>query len=418
MRILVASPYLPWPLNSGGNAAQFSTFKCLADDHQFTLVCPIFTEAATIAAQELQAQLPQVKIRAVYCGERAPSQPSARRFLAALARRTIRYGKRLLAPPPPRTPQSNGLFYPFDPLPEAMIRVLDEELAKGVDVCQAEFAETLSLGTWFPPHVPSLFIHHQIHFVYAQRSLDTGSRDGYSTYLATWMHAQERIALQHYNGVVTFSEPDRQALLPYVSPDKVFTSPFPIPADVGIARELPSGFDGRFLFVASEDHAPNRDALKWMLESIWPEILRQLPKSTLLVIGKWREETRASFAAPGVQFSGFVPDLTEVLRGGIMLVPLRVGSGIRVKIIVALAQGVPVISTAIGSEGMPLADGQEIMMRDRAPEFAAAAVEVARDPELWRRLTVAGKEAISRHYSPESVRQRRNEIYAALTRRG
>ena len=99
-----------------------------------------------------------------------------------------------------------------------------------------------------------------------------------------------------------------------------------------------------------------------------------------------------------------------------MLAPLRIGSGIRVKIIAAMAQGVPVVSTSVGSEGLLVSDGDELLVRDSESEFAAAATQLASDQILWRRLALAGQAAVSKHYSPEGVRQRRNTIYANLVK--
>ena len=100
-----------------------------------------------------------------------------------------------------------------------------------------------------------------------------------------------------------------------------------------------------------------------------------------------------------------------------MLVPVRIGSGLRVKILTALAQGVPVVSTRVGGEGLLVQDGREILVRDEASEFAAAAVELAGKPELWRRLAMAGRAAAVKHYSAEEVRRRRNEIYASIVKK-
>jgi glycosyltransferase involved in cell wall biosynthesis len=73
-----------------------------------------------------------------------------------------------------------------------------------------------------------------------------------------------------------------------------------------------------------------------------------------------------------------------------------------------------VVSTRVGSEGLLVQDGQEILVRDETSEFAAAAVELAGQTELWRRLAVAGRAAVAKHYSAEEVRRRRNEIYADI----
>jgi glycosyltransferase involved in cell wall biosynthesis len=137
-------------------------------------------------------------------------------------------------------------------------------------------------------------------------------------------------------------------------------------------------------------------------------MLRLLPSSRLVVIGKWDESFEAKHSSSRVAFAGFVEDLPAILRGGIMLVPLRIGGGIRAKIIAAMAQGVPVVSTSVGCEGLLVKDGQDLLVRDDVPGFAAAAVQLAAEPQLWRRLATAGQASVTQHYSPAGVRNRRN----------
>lgn len=414
MRILIASQFLPWPINTGGISAVFSTLKCLENDHQFTLVCPVYDEAGEADATALQSQLPRVNLRAVFCGQ----APRGKQKLSRRAAKwVVQHGRRLFPPPDPPASRPRGRpGYPFSRLPEKIIVTLQEEISKGVDLCQAEFAAMLSLGAWFPKHIPKLFIHHQIHFIYSERCLEISGRDAYSNYLDARWRVEEIAHLQQFDGVVTFSEQDRRALLPWVTPEKVFVSPFPLPSDCETALDLSGQFDGRFLFLASGEHDPNRDALEWFLAAIWPEMLRLLPSSRLVVIGKWDESFEAKHSSSRVAFAGFVEDLPAILRGGIMLVPLRIGGGIRAKIIAAMAQGVPVVSTSVGCEGLLVKDGQDLLVRDDVPGFAAAAVQLAAEPQLWRRLATAGQASVTQHYSPAGVRNRRNEIYAAITR--
>ncbi len=411
MRILVASPYLPWPLWSGGNAAQFSTLHCLAQDHDFTLVCPVYAQAQRGCAEQLQRQLPTVRVRAVFCG--ASPQPLPVRAV----RRGLRVARRLLRPlvhQGPDTPEQRLPWYPFQPLPEPFVAALQEELDRGTDLCQAEFAEMMPLGAWFPRELPKLFIHHQVHFVYAQRFLASHGETPYGRYLENIMRAQEVALLGCFDRVIVFGAPDKLALAPYLDDAKVSISPFPIPADVGVAREIPERFDGRFLFIGSDEHSPNRDALDWLLSDIWSGIARQLPRAQLTVVGQWSQAARASYAASPIRFAGFVDDLARVLRGGILLVPLKIGSGIRTKILAALAQGVPVVTTPVGVEGLAVPDGCGCLVRSNPAEFASAAVELAQQPRLWSRVASSGMQAVASTYSPESVRQRRNEIYSQV----
>ena len=312
-------------------------------------------------------------------------------------------------------PTVNTLYYPFNPRSEAYLKAVSAELEKGVDVCQVEFAEMMPLGCGLPAAIPRVFIHHQIHYVYARRCIEAqGDPNGYAHYLATVMEAQEFAYLQHFDTIVTFSREDREAIQPRLPGVNIVTSPFPVPADLSDGSAVAAAFAGHFCFVASGSHNPNRDALEWLLSEIWPQIAAQLPSATLRIIGEWSPADQALFARPGVKFLGFVPELPPVLHGGIMLVPLRVGSGLRVKILAALTLGVPVVTTAIGAEGLLLEPGAEMLVGNSAGDFAAAAVKVASDPVLWPAMARAGREAVKRNYSPAMVRAQRNQIYQAL----
>jgi glycosyltransferase involved in cell wall biosynthesis len=276
----------------------------------------------------------------------------------------------------------------------------------------------MPLGCWLPATVARVFIHHQIHYVYSRRFIEAqGDPTGYGHYLATVMEAQEFAFLQHFDTIVTFSREDCEAIQPRLPGANIVTSPFPVPADLSDGSAQAAAFAGHFCFVASGSHNPNRDALEWLLSEIWPQIAARLPSATLRIIGEWSPEDRTAFARPGVDFLGFVPELAPVLHGGIMLVPLRVGSGLRVKILAALTLGVPVVTTAIGAEGLLLEAGREMLVGNSASDFAAAAVKLAADRALWPALARAGREAVKRTYSPARVRAQRNQIYEALARK-
>jgi glycosyltransferase involved in cell wall biosynthesis len=145
--------------------------------------------------------------------------------------------------------------------------------------------------------------------------------------------------------------------------------------------------------------------------------LIQIPDCKLHVIGRWNEATIAKLSAVGVEFVGFVPDLAASLKDGVMLVPIRIGSGIRVKILDAMSHGAPVISTTIGCEGIPASDESEILIRDDSKGFADAVVRLAKSRESRERLSIAARGLVSSFYSPERVRNERNEIYRSMLAR-
>ena len=412
MRILIVSPYLPWPLTSGGNAAQFSTLRCLCDDHAFVLVCPVYSLADRDHARVLAESLPRVSVKAVFCGSPPPPLESYPARLLRATRNWIRGKPR--SPAPPSAPPLALPWYPFHPLPPPLVEALAAELARRPDLVQCEFAETMPLGAWLPKGMPRVLVHHQIHHVYARRFLEAHGTTPYGDYLVAIMKVQEIAYLRTFDAIVTFSEIDRETLAVDFPIEHIHCSPFPVPVDVGIADAVDPRFDGRFVFVGSETHRPNADALSWLLEEIWPEIAAHLPDATLEVVGEWGDNWSTDRRGGRISFSGFTADLGAALRHAILLVPLRIGSGIRTKILAAWAQGAPVVTTPVGAEGLLAADDREILVREDAPALAAAAVRLAQDSELRRRLAAAGLALVTRCYSPAEVRRRRNEIYRAV----
>jgi glycosyltransferase involved in cell wall biosynthesis len=416
MRILIATPYLPWPLTSGGNAAQFSTLQCLNKDHFFTLVCPVYTRQQLDDARELEQRLSHVRVRAVPCFP----PPTTYQKVYTLARKLFQAIKKLARSNADNTNLTEILqlpYYPFSPLPTSFMTALSEELEAGVDIVQAEFVEMLSLGAWLPREIPKLFIHHQIHWVYTKRHLATHGINPYSSYLAARMLTEEVSFLSAFDGIVVFSETDAQELSSLASAETVHVSPFPVPVDIGIAETVTPVSGKRFVFVGSEEHDPNRDALNWLFTDIWPLIRSALPEASLSVIGAWSRAWRISHETEGVDYPGFVKDLSLAMRGKIQLVPVRIGSGIRTKILAAMAQGVPVVSTTVGIEGIKVKDFQHLLVRDNADEFASAAISLAKDSALSSHLANEALKFIQTHYNAESVRKTRNEIYDAVIRR-
>jgi glycosyltransferase involved in cell wall biosynthesis len=402
MEIVIATPNLPWPPNTGGNAAQFSTLECLQSDHQFTLVAPVFSQEERDSASELAKRLPRVKVRPVFCGRRG--QSDARDNLwGKVVRRLDRLNRTPLEDKNVEAP-----YYPFEPLSPSFLEQLAREVTNETDIVQVEFAEFMPLGSWLPKTVKKVFVHHQVHAVYADRFLEVHGAKVYSRYMTEFMRVQEIAFLQQYDAIVSFSEADRDIIKKFPGMPPVYASAFPIPADVGIAKMIPEKFNGQFIFMGSEVHDPNRDALEWLLESIWPPIQQQLPETRLMVIGQWSDRWKRK--CPAVHFPGFVKALSEVIPGSVLLVPLRIGSGIRTKILTAMAQGAPVISTKVGVEGLRVNADEHLLVAETTEEFVRQAMRAAQTPALWRSLAANGLQA-TQEYSPEVVRKRRNEIY-------
>ncbi|MGI9254192.1 MAG: glycosyltransferase family 4 protein, partial [Thermomicrobiales bacterium] len=172
----------------------------------------------------------------------------------------------------------------------------------------------------------------------------------------------------------------------------------------------PFGFAERSgtLFLGNFRHPPNPEALEWLCTDILPlvdpDLLRANP---LQVVGNALDLRYSAMirSIPGGKAIGWVPEVTPYIsRARVMVAPLRHGAGTKRKILQALMCGTPTVTTTIGAEGLPVRDGEGLLVRDDAAGFAAAVEQVLTDRALWERLAETGHARISAVHSEAAVR--------------
>jgi len=167
-------------------------------------------------------------------------------------------------------------------------------------------------------------------------------------------------------------------------------------------RQLPFCARSALLYVGNFEHEPNLDAARWLVNELMPVLRGQLQGIRLHIVGHASDEVLGHLASVDVIVHGYVADLAPML-GSVKLavVPLRYGAGVKGKINLAMSYGVPVVTTAIGAEGMNLQNRRDAMIAEGAEKFASAIVEAYTNEPLWLRLSDAGVENVKRHFSPE-----------------
>ncbi|HUJ24716.1 MAG TPA: glycosyltransferase family 4 protein [Myxococcales bacterium] len=165
------------------------------------------------------------------------------------------------------------------------------------------------------------------------------------------------------------------------------------------------------VFVGSLDWRPNAEAAVILARDIWPRCRALLPGARLAIVGRNPPAQVNALAGPDVIIAGNVPDVTPWLDGAFATaVPLRAGSGTRIKILEAWAAGVPVVASPVAAEGLPYTDGRDILIAGEPSDFARALVRLWRDRQLAEELAAAGRatvapfaadqvaKAVARHY--------------------
>jgi glycosyltransferase involved in cell wall biosynthesis len=160
------------------------------------------------------------------------------------------------------------------------------------------------------------------------------------------------------------------------------------------------------VFVGSMDWAPNIDGIDWFGREVLPLLLKRKPDCTIAIVGRTPPRSIQQLAElhPGIRVTGTVPDVRPWFWGSkVSIVPLRVGGGTRLKIFEAMAAGIPVVSTAVGAEGLGARDGDTIRIADTPEAFAECCVALLDDAAERKRLSDRALHMITSLYSWEAV---------------
>jgi glycosyltransferase involved in cell wall biosynthesis len=227
--------------------------------------------------------------------------------------------------------------------------------------------------------------------------------------------AHLRQIARHYDLCVVNSEEDRAALLaaaPGWARVEVISNGLDLGTyPLGLAAPQPN----TLVYPGSLTYAPNLDAAHYFVKDILPRIRAEVPATRLLITGKVPTGGSAP-EGPAITYTGYVPDVRPVIAGAwVCPVPLRAGAGgTRFKVLEALALGTPIVSTAIGAEGVAVTDGVDILMAEEPADFATQTVKVLRSPELRNRLATAGRRLIEQQYDWEVLGARFGALISEL----
>ncbi|HZV03986.1 MAG TPA: glycosyltransferase [Gemmataceae bacterium] len=170
----------------------------------------------------------------------------------------------------------------------------------------------------------------------------------------------------------------------------------------------------RLLFLGSLDWRPNLDGVSLLLERVFPAVRAAEPSATLCLVGRNPPEAlrRQAAAMPGVELHANVPDVRPYLADcGMLVVPLRIGGGSRLKILEALASGTPVVSTWIGAEGLHLEPGQDLTVVDDIGDLVTAILFGIRHPDVLQAESERGREKVLEHYDWDRLAERMEQVW-------
>ncbi|MGA9981496.1 MAG: glycosyltransferase family 4 protein, partial [Candidatus Sulfotelmatobacter sp.] len=195
----------------------------------------------------------------------------------------------------------------------------------------------------------------------------------------------EQQTIRRFHHVIAVSEHDRQLMSAWVEKSRISVVPTGVDLQQYRPETSPRVVGPLVMFVGAMDWEPNADAAEYFCQKIWPSIQAQVPSVRFRIVGRNPSRRVQRLASDSVEVTGSVPSVLDHLReAAVVVVPLRVGGGTRLKIYEAMAAGKAVVSTSIGAEGLDVHHGTDVMLADDPGAFAEATIMLLRDEELRR----------------------------------
>ncbi len=395
MNVLILTQVLPYPPDSGPKIKTYNVIKYLAQRHRVTLVSFVRGDQSK-DVQHLENYCQAVHTVPILRGAMRNAWYMGLSFLTRQPFLMIRDDRK------------------------AMRELIDRLSAE--QTFDVAHADQLNMGQ-YAKRVPGAFkvldTHNALWLLY-QRLYKTMSRGPQK-----WLLGRDWRLLQSYEGrlvrefdaVMAVSHEDKAALQQAAGrPIDITVIPIAIDTDeVGfVEREAEPK---HILHIGTMYWPPNIDGVQWFINQIYPLVRQQRPDVQLDIVGSRPPADLLALneSDRGINVTGYVADPAPYQQqAAALIVPLRSGGGMRVKILNALSEGIPIVSTTLGYEGIEVSPGQDILVGDSPREFADQVLRLLNDPALGRQLAANGRKLAQEKYDYRHVCRPLDKVYEAI----
>lgn len=394
MKILFLSPTVPYPLTDGGRIRVFNLLKQIAENNDVTLLA--LETQPTDAESISYIENLDIKVHLVPNASTLP-HVSLRTLLSA--------------------------FFKRQPITVARYNVpaYREKLRELLS------AETFDLVHYEMFHTAQFYSETDLPRVLSQQNVDSaiwrrlqGETSNLFYKFAYWtqqlaFQRYERVISPKFEAVTCTSDVDAAVFQQHCAEGTISV----IPNGVDVTHYRPdftSEEPAHLIYIGSMDWYPNEDAVSFFAEEVLPQIQNRVPDVKFSIVGgnpSARVEKLGD--KEGVVVTGRVPEIKPYFAGAtVFVVPLRIGSGTRLKILEALAMGKAVVSTTVGAEGLALRDGEEIFIADEPKTFAEAVTQLLTDSSLRQKIGENGRARVEQDYDWRNIGKKLLAVYESV----
>lgn len=389
MKVLLVTPYLPYPLFSGGQVRLFNLIKNLSSKHEITLFSFIRKEGEREHLPELLKYCRKVEVF-------KKRKPWMRETLFKAVFSTYPL---LMA------------MYDF---PQFKERVRQELGQNNYDLIHVEcFYVMHDLPK--NPRLPVVLVEQNIEYLVYQRFI----KNFKWAILKPLMYFDvlkikfwEKYYWQRVQKLVAMSKEEEKLM------EQVGVEIVPNGVDTKFFRQkiVSKNSELTVVFVGNFRWIQNKDAVRFLYSEVWPHIIKELPNTKFLVVGRDIPKRLREFLGSGVIIEEDIEDIREAYqKAHLLLAPVRVGGGTSYKILEAMASGLPVVTTSLGIEGIEATDGKEVIVRDSPEEIAKAVVDLLKNERRRKEIGQKAQKLMEEKYDWEKISTKLSRIWEEVS---
>lgn len=388
MKILMLTPYLPYPLMSGGQIRSYNLLKNLSQKHEITLFSFIRKDEEKKYLPELQKFCTKIEVF-----KRRPAWSIKNIILAGFT------------------------LYPFLVsiyLSFKLRKAIKKELEK--EKYDLIHAETFYVMPNIPKtSVPILLVEQTIEYIVYQHFVENIKIPPLKWLLKIDV-AKIKYWEKHYwekaHMVIAMSQSDKK-IMHALSPNlKIEIVPNGVDFNFFNKSKEKAGERPTILFVGNFKWLQNREAVATLIKEVWPKIISKIPQIKLWIVGQNPTSEITSLATDNIIIDQSVKDIrVAYLNSDVLLAPIHGSGGTRFKILEAMASGIPVVTTSIGIEGIDAENEKEVLIRDNSEKMADSVVKLLKDRFYYQDLTTRARNLVKENYNWENIGEKLDKIY-------
>ena len=391
-RILVLTPFSPYPPSDGGKLGVYNIMKHLSAKYDFHLLTYTWDKDDFPLRLEMEGickNVDSVPIRKIH------------RSLFSHLKNILRF-------------PFHYAYYSTDEMEMKLSQII---ALYQPDIIQIEFTP-MSIYAPLCRRIPTIFMEHDIsviskHSYFRPLKGWQGFFEYFDRYyrLISW----EKRVCKMVSCVVTVTDADREILSKLSPRTRVETVASGTDLE-HFSMEYKENINRNILFVGSMGHFPNPDAVLYFYKEIFPRIKEEIPSVTFTIVGSGSNPEVSSLAKdPSIRVTGYVEDIRPYIENAeIFVAPMRKGAGMKGKILQAMAMSKPIVTTSIGAQGIRIEPENDFLLADNPEQFARQVIRLFRDPDLKHRLAVNANRICRKHYDWKIRAARMDEIYKSL----